>query len=288
MITTVLLFALGAGTASGTIDRDTTFSVPARAHVRILNPAGDIEVRAVPGREGRALADGESDGIEIRRSGDQIRVRLDGMYVGADLQIRLPRDVSLELRGADGAIRVKGFGGSVSAEILDGDIDIEGASSVEARSVDGDVRVHDVSGPVSIETGEGDTHLADVTGPIVVNGVDGDIVVEGGSAHSVELSTVSGDLWYGGSVYDDGEYSLATHDGDVTFTVADDVGAHVEVLTYDGGLLPSFPIQLRGEIGSTAEFTLGSGSARVSLASFDGDIYLIRPGERSPQDENQR
>jgi len=279
-----LLLAAGATTPSAETARDTTFAVSPGAHVRILNPSGDIEVRATSGREGKALADRESEGIEIRRSGNEIRVRINAAYAGADLSIRLPRDVSIEIRGGDGDIEVTGFQGEVVAETLEGDIEIEGASSVKARSVDGEIGVREVSGSVSVDTGDGDTHIVDVGGPIAVSGIDGDITVEHGDARKIDLSTVSGDVSYDGRVYDDGEYALATHDGDVTFSIARDVGAHVEVLTYDGALLPSFPIQLRGAIGSTAEFTLGSGSARVRLASFDGDIYLIRPGERSPED----
>jgi len=283
MLTTLLFLALSAATTSLETARDTTFSVPAGAHVRIINPSGDIEVRAISGRQGRALADGESEGVEIRRSGDGMRLRIDSRYGDADLVIHLPRDVSIEIRGGDGDIQALGFQSAVVAETLEGEIEIEGASSVVTRSVDGSVSVRDVSGSVSVDTGEGDIHLAGIGGPIVVEGIDGDITVEGADARKIELSTVSGDLWVDGRIHDGGEYSLATHDGDVTFTIARDVGARVEVLTYDGALLPSFPIRLKGAIGSSAEFTLGSGSARVRLASFDGDIYLIRPGERSPE-----
>lgn len=281
-IATALLIALGATTAGGQSARDTTFPVPAGARVSIVNSSGDIEVRAISGRQARALANGEGDGIEIRRSGDEIRLR-PRYDEDADLVIHLPRDVSIEIRGSEGDILVIGFERTVVVETLEGSIEIAGASSVVARSVDGDVRVRDVRGPVVVETGDGHTHIVDADGPIVVDGIDGDITVEGGDSRDLVLSTVRGDLWYDGPVHDGGEYALATHDGDVTLAIDQDAGAHLEVLTYAGALFPSFPIQLRGAIGSVAEFTLGSGSARVRLESFDGDIYLIRPGERSPR-----
>ena len=47
-------------------------------------------------------------------------------------------------------------------------------------------------------------------------------------------------------------------------------------------LLPSFPIQFRGGRLRGGEFTVGDGSAAIALKSFDGDILLIRPGERVP------
>ena len=33
---------------------------------------------------------------------------------------------------------------------------------------------------------------------------------------------------------------------------------------------------------------VGDGSAAVTLRSFDGDILLIRPGERTPESEEER
>ena len=59
-------------------------------------------------------------------------------------------------------------------------------------------------------------------------------------------------------------------------------GARISVSTFDGELVPSFPVQFRGGRLRGGEFTVGDGSAAIALKSFDGDILLIRPGERVP------
>jgi len=233
--------------------RDTTFTVPGGARVTIYNPDGDIQVLAS-----------------------------DGPYGDGDMIVELPADVTLEILGGDGNILIRGFRGSIVAETFDGDVLVDGGTVVAVHSVDGDVRVRNVSASVTVDMGDGDAHIRNVGGPIVVNGIDGDLVVENADARAVVLNTISGSLRYEGRVYEEGEYALATHDGDVTFAIAEGVGATISVLTYDGVLLPSFPLQLRGSVGSVAEFTLGNGSARIRLESFDGNIHLIRPGERSP------
>ncbi len=69
----------------------------------------------------------------------------------------------------------------------------------------------------------------------------------------------------------------------MTFSVPEGSGLTVSIATFDGSLHPSFPVTLRGGIGQLTEFTIGDGSARVELETFDGDIYLIRPGERTPE-----
>lgn len=278
--------AIGPGPRAETTTRgpasDTTFTIPAGARLVIESRSGDVDIVATDGREARMLVDGESREADIYRSGSVVRIRAGRRHQEADLQLRVPRDVEIEIDGAEGDIHVRGFERGVTVETVEGDIEIEGAGAVSAHSVDGDLRIRDVRGPVSVNTGDGDTRVERVGGPISVQGIDGDIIVLEARASEVLLSTVGGDVWYDGTVDPRGEYELATHDGDVTFAVPEGAGAQVSVFTWDGSLLPSFPIQLRGTLGSVAEFTLGSGSARVQLESFDGDIHLIRPGERSP------
>ena len=261
--------------------RDTTFTVPAGARVVVHNPDGDIQVRGSDGRRGRARMDDEDHGVvELRRRGDSFEIR--PAYGGGDMVVELPADVILEVMGSDGDISIRGFRSSVVAETFDGSIFVDGGTVVAVHSVDGDVRVRNVTTSVTVDMGDGDAHVRGVRGPVVVNAIDGELVVEDADTRSLVLNTISGDLWYSGRVHEGGDYELATHDGDVTFAIAEGIGATISVFTYDGALLPSFPIQLRGAIGSNAEFTLGNGSARVKLESFDGNIHLIRPGERSP------
>lgn len=259
------------------------FPVPPGARVTVTNHDGDIVIRAGSGREGWAELDGDEDedGIAVRRSGDAIRI--EPRYGdGGDMFVTLPGDVSLEIVGVDGDVTVSGFSSSIVVETFDGEVNIEGALVVAVRSIDGDVWVRDVDEAVTIDAGDGDVDVQEVRGPVTVNGIDGDIVIRDADARAVNVSTISGNLWYDGRVYDGGAYRLGTHDGDVTFAVPQGVGATISVLTYDGALLPSFPLQMRGSTGSIAEFTLGDGSAKVQLESFDGNIHLIRPGERSP------
>jgi len=275
---------IGLASIVGTTAPDTTFAVPPGGTVVIVTAHGDVEIRPSEGREASVLADGESRGISIQRTGEVTRIMPTFARMGndADLEIRLPVDVSVDIQGGSGDIRVIGLRAAVTIQTLDGDIEIEGATAVSVHSVDGDVTVTDATGPIAINAGDGDISLTRVGGPLAVNGIDGDVTVRGGDASEVSLATVSGDLWYDGRIYAGGEYVLGTHDGDVTFAMGEDVGARVSILTYDGSLSSSFPLQLRGSVGNIAEFTLGSGSARVQLESFDGDIHLIRPGERSP------
>ena len=173
------------------------------------------------------MEDEDDAGISLRHRGDAFEIR--PAYGDGDMIVELPADVTLEILGGDGNIVIRGFRGSIVAETFDGDVVVDGGTVVTVHSVDGDVSIRNVSASVTVDMGDGDAHIRDVDGPIVVNGIDGDVVVENADARAVVLNTISGSLWYEGRVYEGGEYELATHDGDVTFAIAEGVGATISV-----------------------------------------------------------
>jgi DUF4097 and DUF4098 domain-containing protein YvlB len=266
---------------------DTTFAVNRDARVSIDMNAGSIEIRAWDRGEIRVQsADSDEGAVEVSQSGSVIRIRPRGYWEDdeADLIFTIPTSMAVEVSSGEGDIRVSGTRASVAAETLEGDVEIrDAAGAVAVQTVEGDIEIAAVRGAVAVESGDGEIRLSQVSGPIAAEGIDGDITLRGIDSESVEVSTVDGDVWYDGTVRDGGEYSLVTHDGDVTFSVPEGAGLTVSVATFDGSLHPSFPVTLRGSVGQLTEFTIGDGSARVELETFDGDIYLIRPGERSPE-----
>ena len=77
-----------------------------------------------------------------------------------------------------------------------------------------------------------------------------------------------------------GRYALSTHNGDVTVTVAEGTSASVSVSTFNGEFESAFPVTLtETRKGKRFNFTIGGGSAQVTLESFQGTIQLVRPGE---------
>ncbi len=57
------------------------------------------------------------------------------------------------------------------------------------------------------------------------------------------------------------------------------------VSTFNGEFESEFPVPLSGtRKGKGFNFTLGSGSAQVTLESFQGPIQLLRPGSAKDKD----
>jgi len=62
----------------------------------------------------------------------------------------------------------------------------------------------------------------------------------------------------------------------VIVAVQEGLNATVSVHTFSGNLESAFPITVRGTTGrgKAINFTMGTGSARMELESFSGDIEL--------------
>jgi hypothetical protein len=74
--------------------------------------------------------------------------------------------------------------------------------------------------------------------------------------------------------------------------VAEGTNASVAVSTFNGEFESEFPVPIIGmRKGKGFNFTLGNGSAQITLESFQGTIELIRPGgdkDRERQREREK
>jgi hypothetical protein len=123
--------------------------------------------------------------------------------------------------------------------------------------------------------------ISNVTGDVTAETTNGDISIENAQSSSMDVSTVNGDVTFNGTVRDSGAYRITTHGGDIRVGLGGVANATVFVRTFQGDFTADFPIQLPD--GQTARsgskrfnFTLGSGSARIELQSFSGDILVAR------------
>ncbi len=116
--------------------------------------------------------------------------------------------------------------------------------------------------------------------------MSGDIELEGIESSNVDVNTVSGDVVYEGTIKDAGHYRFSTHNGDVTLAIPEKANATVSVATFNGDFDSSFPVSVTGTTKHRFGFTIGTGSARLDLETFNGDIKLRRPGKLHVKDHD--
>ena len=274
------------GTGRGDTDRDTTVAVQSGTRLDVNNFGGEIVVRTWNQNNVRVRASHSNRSkVEVSTSSSTVMVRTSGRRGPpsiVELEITVPTWMGMTLGGVYTDITVEGAGGSVTAESVQGDIAVTGGTgNIALKSVEGGVTLTKTRGRIDVNSVQGDIEITDAAGDITVESVDGDISLVRIDATNVEVNTVDGSVIYDGAIKDGGSYRLSTHDGDVSVGIPTNANVTVSVATFDGDFDSSFPVDVTRAGKHRFSFTIGRGSARLELETFDGDIKLRRPGELS-------
>ncbi len=271
---------------------DTT--VPARQGQRLVVDAygGEIDVQTWARNAVRLEADPTSrTTVQINSAAGAVSVRTEGRRgppSAVDLKLTVPAWMGLDLSGVYTDVKVTGIRAPVSVETVQGEVDVTGGEGlVSLRSVQGQVILRQAKGRIDVHSVNEDVRVSDASGEIVAETVNGEITLERVDATSLDANTINGDVAYDGPIRNGGRYALSSHNGDVTLAVADGASATVSVSTYNGEFESEFPVSLREtRKGKRFSFTIGAGSAQVTLESFQGSVQLVRPGHH-PQHQDE-
>ena len=184
-----------------------------------------------------------------------------------DLTVRVPRDTSLQLATTTGEMRITAVDGEV-----------------EVQTMAGDIHLTDVSGPTVVHAQDGDVvgTFTSVTGdmPISVSTLNGeiDLTLSSSADATLVINTSQGDI------YSDFDVSLETRSTDGNIIVGPVIRFPVPPSPQNSwisfipnrdrlrGLAPFF----HGETSQTLFGDINDGGARVSLHTFNGNIYIRR------------
>ncbi|HEX6133979.1 MAG TPA: DUF4097 family beta strand repeat-containing protein [Longimicrobiales bacterium] len=283
MITAILAGALALALPQQ--QTDTTFEVRAGGHLEIdaLNGSVTIDTWDRAAMRVRSTASGATR-VEIERNGSRVSIDSDnprGRPGPVRLEITVPRRFDIQIEGVHMPIVVDGVQGSLDLENVEGSITVRRVSGpVNVESVSGGIILEDVQGDVTVTNVNEALHLSSVRGNISAETTNGAIVMRGIESTSVEASTVNGLVEYHGTVRDGGNYYLGTHNGRITMSMPAGANARLDIATRNGKVEAAFPVQVRSEGDGEFSISLGSGSARIELESYNGSVYLVRPSGR--------
>ena len=269
---------------------DTTVAVARGQRLEVDAFGGEITVTTWNRNAVRVQADPSSHAeVQISTAGSTVSLRTEGRRgpPSVDLAITAPAWMGLDLSGVNGDVKVDGAKGPVTVETVQGNVDVSGGLGiVSLRSVQGSVALRGAKGRIEVHSVNQDVSVSDASGELTAETVNGEITLNRVDATSLDASTVNGDLTYAGPVHDGGRYSLSSHNGDVTLAVAQGTSAAVSVSTFNGEFESEFPVTINEtRKGKRFNFTIGTGSAQVTLESFQGTVQLVRPGSRALRDK---
>lgn len=273
---------------------DTTLHFQAGGLLDAEQISGDIVVRGWDRQEIRVRGWTEKGRVVTELSSSSARIRVEGerdrrgsrSTGDSRFELTVPVGTRVRARSVSGDVEVGGTRSEVEISSVSGDLGVLDAVGItSASTVSGDVRAERISGDLSVRSVSGDVMVRELEGDARASSVSGELTLMGLRSRTVIAKSTSGDIEYSGEIRPDGRYDFTTHSGDVTLYLPASVGAELSMRTFSGELESAFPVTLggRGRTGSnrSMDFTLGGGGARISIATFSGDLQLRKGEDRS-------
>lgn len=296
MLLTICMMILALSPFTTTTDEwAKSYAVQGTPKLRV--ETGDAHIHVTPG-EGKTVAarittEGwkiGGDGISVieHQTGDQIEIEVrfprHMFQVGwnhrqVDIELKVPRDASLDLHTGDGNVDVQGVRGAIALRSGDGKLTLsELEGTLRAETGDGNIDLRNVRGDLTLHTGDGRIEVTGIDGSLRAETGDGRIHVNG---RFDLLDVRTGDGGIDAEALDgsklDANWRLSTGDGDLTLRVPPTIAADVELHTSDGHIDLQMPITVLGRLG-TRELhgRINGGGKLLSLKTGDGSIRLAQ------------
>jgi len=278
-----------------------TVDVTKGTRLVLSNQAGEVIVRSWDQDRVRIQAShGSREQISAETTDNTLRIRTTrtGQMHGpgglVDYQITVPRWMPVNLTGTYLDATIEGTAAEVTVETVHGNAKVTGGNgNVSLKSIEGVITVDKANGRVQATTVNERIRITNSQGEIMAETTNGDIFIDNAQTSNLEAYTVNGEVTFNGTIRDNGVYKLGTHNGDIRVGLGGASNATIFVRTFQGDFAADFPVQLpegqNARSGSKRfNFTLGSGSARIELQSFGGDIVLARKAITSREEERRR
>lgn len=274
-------------------DTDTSFAVRQGQRLEVSDFGGTVVIKSWRQSSVRVRAThGSRDRVTVSTDGATVRIGASSRHGPAmvDYEILAPAWMPISVSGSPSAeVRIEGSEAEIAVETVEGAVTVVGGrGNIALKSVEGEVSLTGAKGHIELNSVDGNITVKDCSGDITASTVDGEISLLDIESANVDASTVDGGIEYDGTITDAGRYRLTSHDGNVSVSIPERANATISVATFSGDFDSCFPVTIAPGGRTTKHrftFTLGSGSARVELESFDGSIKLCRPGQIHEQNE---
>ena len=291
-MTTLLALALAALVAPAGQDVKMTRSVAADARIHVESGAGSLRIegwdRAEVSVTGTAC-DG-AEGLEVRGGERSLTIDLGGhgdpRRCSSDILVKVPAGSTVDAESLMASISASGLTGTFRAESVHGGLRVGGRLKlVELDSVAGNVEFDGSAGTVRAESVNGSVFLRGVSGDVEAGTVTGLLSVTGSDLRNLRLETVSGALRFAGSLAEGAQVTAESVSGAVDLTLAAGSDVTIDASSFSGAIVNDLSADraaaendIPGLTARTLRFSLGRGSAQVSVETVSGRIRLTPAG----------
>lgn len=197
----------------------------------------------------------------------------------SDLEVRIPVGSTLEVETVTADITTSDLSGNIDLHTVTGQIDVGGSPArVRTESMTGDINIGSPQGPVRASTVAGRITIKEASGRLDADTISGEVKVAGRAIEEVNISCLSGNVWFEDDLLEDAIVHIENHSGNVTLTFSEDVSADFDISTFSGSIKNEFGPEAertgRFGPGRVLSFVTGSGDARVRVKLFSGDVVI--------------
>lgn len=266
----------GTVVASETVEESMEVEGGSRILVETFNgrisviPGGDaeIEARVVKRGSGRSQEEAERDlsrlelsivqegtrvTITVRRNDDAISLG----NSGADIELSVPSDSSLELRTSNGRIESANVTGAIIARSSNGAVTIRDGNNVDAETSNGPLTVAESSGRLDLRTSNGALDIVTAENAVV------------------RAETSNGSLSFSGTL-DPGDHLFRTSNASLALMLPADAEFFIDGHTSNASISSSFlPLTIDEDsiIGNSTDN--GDPEVRIRSETSNGDLTVV-------------
>lgn len=203
----------------------------------------------------------------------------DGASTANKLELRVPRNARVWIKGGSAEIDCEAVSGGLDLNIVGGSVRVQGKPrELVVESMDGSIVV---TGEMSY------ARLKTATGDITVNGrgedlslttVSGTITLTSPKAplDRARFESVTGPINFSGAIAAGGDVRFDTHSGSVDLRLPQNAAVEIDAATMTGSIenIWNGRRAIAGREGRGMELGTGSGSARIQVRSFKGNVRV--------------
>jgi len=286
------LFALAIGmtAAAGAAEEQRSVDASPDGKVSVSNVAGSIEIMGWSRNEVQVDADLGRDVEEliVERDGDEVLVKVrtprrGNANISSDLVVRVPEASSLDVGGVSADIEVRDVFGEQTLHAVSGDVvtQVFGAD-ISVESVSGDIEISGDRKAIftRVSSVSGDVDIASVFGTIEASTVSGDLTIADGRFERASANTVNGEIVLRAELLAGGRLDMETINGTIDLHFDGEVSGRFDIESFNGDIENCFGpgVQRTSKYtpGRELKFTEGSGNARITIRTLNGDLRMCR------------
>ena len=196
------------------------------------------------------------------------------------IEMRVPRDARVWIKTGSADVDVQGVAGGLDLNVIGGSVTVTGKPrELICESMDGNVSFTGDAAYVKLKTATGNITFTGRGEDMTLATVSGTLTVDGGGRAPIErarLESVTGPITFGAELTRAADLRVDTHSGSIDLRLAPDAAVEIDAATMTGTIENQWNGRraIAGREGRGMELGTGSGSARIQIRSFKGNVRI--------------